>query len=33
VSTIGLGLVFASFSMRKLLSLETEAAGHYREIG
>jgi signal transduction histidine kinase len=32
VSTIGLGLVFASFSMRKLLSLETEAAGHYREI-
>ncbi len=32
VSTIGLGLVLAYFSMRKLLSLETEAAEHYREI-
>jgi signal transduction histidine kinase len=32
VSTIVLGLVLAAFSMRKLLSLETEAAGHYKEI-
>jgi signal transduction histidine kinase len=32
VSTVGLGLVFASFSMRKLLKLETAAAEHYKEI-
>jgi signal transduction histidine kinase len=32
VSTVGLGLILASFSMRKLLKLETEAAEQYREI-
>jgi len=32
VTTIGLGLVLASFSMRKILSLETEAARHYQEV-
>lgn len=31
-STIGFGLVLASFSMQKLLKLETEAAEHYKEI-
>ena len=30
--TIGLGLLLASFSMRKLLALETTTAAHYREI-
>lgn len=30
--TIGLGLLLATFSMRKILSLENETAGHYVEI-
>jgi len=30
--TIGLGLVLATFSIRKILGLETETAEHYREI-
>jgi len=30
--TIGLGLLLATFSMRKILGLESETAGHYAEI-
>jgi signal transduction histidine kinase len=30
--TIGLGLLLAAFSIRKILSLETETAEHYKEI-
>ena len=30
--TIGLGLLLAAFSMRKILSLESETAGHFHEI-
>jgi signal transduction histidine kinase len=32
VLTIGLGLLLATFSMRKILGLENETAGHYAEI-
>ena len=30
--TIGLGLLLAAFSMRRILGLETKTAGHYKEI-